>query len=282
MNEELKGKVLPIDQLKLPKILYKYRHFDNKFHLNSILQREIYIPSAKEFNDPYDSKIPFRYREEDLTDENIYKKCLQLAKQMNPGLSNEKYEEMAYRMQKEDSLRDAHHLEKFDKLTFERLCNDYGIYCLTPDAENLLMWSYYGDSHRGFCIGYNSDFLVKCGLFGMGGEVLYRDDFPKLPLFLTEDDHPMLDILFTKWNKWIHEDEYRLVHSYKHGKIFTLPKEAINEIVIGCQISDHDKILNVFKIKEALPDVKIFQIEQNNELFGLRKVPVFDKNLFIL
>ena len=143
------------------------------------------------------------------------------------------------------------------------------------------MWSYYADSHRGFCIGYNSRFLVKCGLFGMGGKVLYRNDFPKLPLFLTEDDHPMLDILFTKWNKWEHENEYRLMHSYKRGKIFSLPSEAISEIVFGCQISDHDKFLQVQKIRKALPEVKIFQIEQNRKLFGLKKIPVFDETLFI-
>ena len=99
MDADLIGKVLPIDRLEVPEILYKYRFFNNEFHLKAIFKSEIYIPSAREFNDPYDSKIPFRYREEDLTDENIYKKCLQLAKQINPGLTNEKYEEIAYRIE---------------------------------------------------------------------------------------------------------------------------------------------------------------------------------------
>jgi hypothetical protein len=147
------GKILPIEELQVPNALYKYRYFHNEFHEKALFEREIYIPSAKQFNDPYDSKIPFRYRSEDLTEENIYKKCLALAKTFHVGLSDAHYQEIAYDIQKKDLLKDPHHLQEFDKQTFERLCNDYGIYCLIGDSENLLMWSYYADSHRGFCIG---------------------------------------------------------------------------------------------------------------------------------
>lgn len=32
-----------------------------------------------------------------------------------------------------------------------------GILCMTPDPENALMWSHYGDNHQGFAIGYSID-----------------------------------------------------------------------------------------------------------------------------
>jgi hypothetical protein len=115
----------------------------------------------------------------------------------------------------------------------------------------------------------------------MGGQILYRDEFPKLPLFLEKDDHPMLDMLFTKWTKWKHEDEYRLIHSYKKGKEFILPNDAISEVVLGCQISDEDKFEQIGKIRKFLPHVKIYQIELMKDTFGLKKSPVFDEKLFI-
>jgi len=275
------GKILPIEELQVPAILYKYRCFGNEYHERTLFERKVYIPSAKEFNDPYDSKIPFRYRNEDLTEANIYEKCLALVKTFNPGLVDKEYQEKAYEMHRNNLLKDPHHLQDFDNQTFERLCKDYGIYCVTSDPENLLMWSYYADSHKGFCIGYNSHCLTKCGLFGMGGQVLYRNEFPKLPLFLKNDDHPMLDILFTKWSKWEHENEYRLIHRYRKGKIFKLPDEAICEVVLGCQMSDKFKFVQMEKIRKALPHVKIYQIEQAKDTFGLKKVAVFDEKLFI-
>ena len=191
MDKKFTGRVVPIDELDIPEIFYKYRYFNNKHYKRGIFNCEIYIPSANEFNDPYDSQIPFRYKEEDLTDDNIYRKCLEIAKKNTSGLSELQYQEIAYNMQAKELLKDAHHLEKFDEITYKRLCNDYGIFCVTPDALNLLMWSYYADSHKGFCIGYDGKYLAKFGPFKMGGRIAYRNDFPKLPLFLTDDDNPL-------------------------------------------------------------------------------------------
>ncbi len=281
MANNIKGKVIPIDELELPEVLYKYRSFNNIYHQRSLFEQEIYLPPASQFNDPFDSKVPFRYREEDLTLENVLKKCLDIARQTESNLSDQQYDEIAFRIKREGLLYDSHHLEQVDKKTFERLCSDFGIYCLTPDEKNLLMWSYYADSHKGFCIGYNTQLLIKQGVFGMGGQIAYRDDFPKLPLFISEDDSPLLNILFTKWKKWEHEDEYRLIHRYKNGNTRILEPSAISEVVLGCQVSEIDKIKHVEHIRQQLPDVKIFQIEQLKDKFGLTKVAVFDDKLFI-
>jgi hypothetical protein len=281
MSEQKVGEVISIVDLKVPPVLYKYREFGKGFHEKALFEQQLYIPSAKEFNDPYDSKIPFRYKDEELTEENIYKKCLQIAHTTRQGLPEEQYQAIAYRMAQEGSLNDAHHLEKFDKISFERLCNEYGIFCLTPDTENVLMWSYYGNSHSGFTIGYNSEYLVRCGLFGMGGKVLYRDDFPKIPLFWDKEDYPMLNTLFTKWTKWRHEDEYRLIHRYGHGKVHQLPPEAISEITFGSEVSEERKVAYTEQILKSLPKARIYQVELNKNGFGLKRVQVFDDNLLI-
>ena len=60
MGDFLTGEVLSIDNLSLPDVLYKYRQFGNTFHEKALFNQDIYIPSANEFNDPYDSRIPFR------------------------------------------------------------------------------------------------------------------------------------------------------------------------------------------------------------------------------
>ena len=85
----------------------------------------------------------------------------------------------------------------------------------------------------------------------------------------------------TKWKKWGHENEYRLVHRYNRGKVYKLPQEAISEIVFGSQISEIEKIQKTEKIRKVLPNTKIFQIELDKYSFELKKVPIFDPNLVI-
>ena len=281
MAEQLKGEVIPIKELKVPDVLYKYRCFGNKYHEKALYEYELYIPSPDGFNDPFDSKIPFRYEEKDLTEDNIRKKTFEMAQKIQPNKSRIDQEELAIRMQNDHILDDEHNLEDFDKVTFKSLCTDYGIYCLTPDEKNLLMWSYYADSHKGFCIGYNAKYLVECGLFGLGGEILYTNEFPKMPLFATETDNSLIKLLFTKWDIWAHEKEYRLVHRYKNSKKHTLEQEAISEIILGCMVPDNQRIAFVNAIKDILPNIKIYQIEQSKNGFGLEKKTVLDDKLFL-
>ena len=117
---------------------------------------------------------------------NIYKKCLSLAKIRESGLTEERYQTIAYEMQSKDYLNDVNRLDVFDKQCFNGICHDFGIFCLTPDPVNVLMWSYYGDSHRGFSIGYSTAYLVKSGLFGMGGQFFMMMLFQQSHYFIQK------------------------------------------------------------------------------------------------
>jgi hypothetical protein len=280
------GQVVPIRKLKAPLILYKYRDYDNKFHKRAINDNEIYIPSANEFNDPLDSKTPFRYKDEDLTEENIFLKALQMAKRNHKSLKEEQYHKIAFENQRKGLLFDEQHIAKFDEADYKQICRDYGIYCLTPNSLNFLMWSYYANSHKGFCIGYSSPNLFDSGLFSMGGQVVYRNNFPKLPLFPTENDHIFLNIFYTKWKIWKHESEYRLVHRYKYDKkgredIFELPNESIAEIVFGCQFPENERIRLTMLLVEKYPNIKLSRAKLISGEFGLQKEIIYDPQLFI-
>lgn len=275
-------KIVDIKDLELPPVIYKYRDYYNENHISALLNKEIFIPSVKTFNDPYDSRIPFRYRDEDLTEDNIYKKCLQIAQYFYPDYTKEEHQQLAYENQKKGLLNDEEHLEIFDKENYEQTCNEFGIYCVTEDSQNLLMWSYYSNSHTGFCIGYSSKKIVDSGIFGMGGKVNYTNEFPKLPLFPSEEDHPFLDLFYTKWEVWKHENEFRLLHKYKYGQKYDIPDDYIVEIILGCKFAEKEKLPFVEKIIKVFGKVKIYEIELDMKTFGLKKKIVFDGNVPLL
>ncbi|WP_214826490.1 DUF2971 domain-containing protein [Chryseobacterium sp. ISL-6] len=56
------------------------------------------------------------------------------------------------------------HYEKY----VENVNRNFGIYSLTTKNSNLLMWSHYGNSHKGFCIGFNTEKLFKLVMGTLG------------------------------------------------------------------------------------------------------------------
>jgi len=56
-----------MNNLKFPGKVYKYRSWKNACHKNLLLYNELYFASPKDFNDPFDCRIPSHYV--DLTEE---------------------------------------------------------------------------------------------------------------------------------------------------------------------------------------------------------------------
>lgn len=273
--------VQQIKDLDFPSTLFKYRHYYKEHNVvsdavKSLYNQEIYIPSADTFNDPYDSAIPFRYNPKDLTADNIFKKSYEMAKHQFPKWSEEALHNYAYENQKKGLLDNPDHIEQFDKETFRRTCVDFGIFCLTEDSVNNLMWSYYADSHKGFCVGYNTEKIIISQLFGLGGKVRYEDAFPVVPLFPGENHHHFLDLFYVKWNVWSHENEYRLLHTYKTGKVHKFDIDLIDEVILGCKFPDNEKLSFANKLLAIYPHLKIYEIKLNKERFELEKLLFID------
>ena len=98
--------------------------------------------------------------------------------------------------------------------------NMFKVLCLTPDYTNILMWSYYGNNHKGYCLGYNKNILLNelserySGICFIG-KVSYRQKRPsyriKKALGLMDTILFYIKCLFVKFFEWSHENEYRMV-----------------------------------------------------------------------
>ena len=104
-----------METVETPNILYKYRDWDDENHKRLLVDNEVYFATPKQFNDPFDCAIPFRYDEKDLTEENIFKKALTFAKRLYPDLDDQKHHELAYKSQQEKRLFDPDILDKHNK-----------------------------------------------------------------------------------------------------------------------------------------------------------------------
>lgn len=170
-------------------------------------------------------------------------------------------------------------LNTFDALKLantEELRNNYnnlkkhiksvGVYSLfvseTDIPDNVLMWAYYGDSHKGFCIAYDLEQLEKSEEYAFDvnlAKVEYTESYPILSLDkLGNKDEMIKTIISSKSIDWKHENEIRLI--YEHSGEHRFNKHAIKAIYFGLQM-DKKNIDTIINGLDGI-DVKFYQMER--------------------
>ena len=125
-----------------------------------------------------------------------------------------------------------------------------GILCLTRTWDNLLMWSHYGENHKGVVIGFDeshrffddeSELGCDCGL----RDVQYPDQRP------TFDAIESFDVLTTKAPVWRYEEEVRAMRLFREEDrpigtdpdgmpivLVDFPKELVQQVIVGAQAEE--------------------------------------------
>jgi hypothetical protein len=209
-------------------ILYKYTTCDRG--LDIIKSGTIKFSSPTEFNDPFDCRFPINTNFSDIKLDRCIDKLAE-----KDELTLKQKTEIRNRMQ------DATY--KF-KLTnaIKEVSQEFGIACFSKQSDNLLMWAHYANDHKGIVMKFDTfkdanffmnsfpiDYVTNFRLF----QKIVRCDFLKekkvLGKFIAE----------TKSNDWLYEDEVRVM---KQGCGFRpINKNAVSEIIFGCQSSGDDK-----------------------------------------
>jgi len=149
------------------------------------------------------------------------------------------------------------------------------------------MWSHYGDSHRGVCIGFDIDRPFD-PVFGTGYEVEYRELYPSISLLeldsilvsrqyepekLSDYDDISTRSFYTKSTHWSYENEIRYVRTQQHGTgvgSMEFPAQKIKEIILGAKISSED-YRNITALHENnFPHAKLVKLEISNNRYELR------------
>ena len=198
----------------LPKTIYKYRDWENDYHKTVLTKNELFLASPGYFNDPFDCRIPENYYLLN-TEEKIEEFIEKTTEKHRDRIIASGYDIEERKHNFRERFKDIHATQKEHETNeFQKVDECYGVLSLTARWDSLLMWSHYGNEHKGFCIGFHEEKLRNTGLFGSGGMVTYGNSFPvRNPL---EDRHPFVDAalqLNYKALDWKYEQEYlSLIH----------------------------------------------------------------------
>ncbi len=184
---------------------------------------------------------------------------------------------------------------KLDELQRE-LSNDYAFLSLTKKRNNLLMWSHYADSHRGFVIGFDSDHTffqtTKLNVVKRLEEVRYSATRTVVvPLGLRAlQAHERVNLaeafFYTKSDHWNYEEEMRMIANPKAADkvievkgghniyLFRFPPECLREVILGYQMEPVVRERIAAIIMSRYPHATLFRAALSETEFDLNIKPV--------
>jgi hypothetical protein len=255
------------------------------FHKTVLTKNELYLSSPRDFNDPFDCRIPpnlFLLSEKERNDYALELMISHYPEAIERGIDlNKAVPQFLTKMTNLESAQ-----EELEELEFNALDEYFGVLSLSCRWNSVLMWSHYSNCHRGFCIGFKEEEIRNSITHKAVGMRLvdYDTEFPKIkPKVVKSPRDPyILEKRFTqmavKSLEWKYEEEYRIFYNFfpkkpdTSDRILKFKDNAIVEVIFGMNMSDPDrkKIESICKSK----GIKTYQAKKIKFKFDIVKDPL--------
>lgn len=278
---------------KWPKILYKYTSASTG---RLILQNKtIRFSSPLAFDDPYDCFVPVRFDllpKEQLND--FYNNIPFISFMRHPGQPMFGYGQVRILRAKHRSSLSWQLYRtplKYKSGVYSNFINHYiKVFCLSKRNNDLLLWSLYGDKHKGICISFSTDYVGANSPPNAIVKVRYQSEFPTiLPEWSMDTSIDATIIQQAKWksNHWRSQQEYRFVISSEKPSLTTdveIEPQAIREIIFGCNAPADDirSIVELINNGSEFSHIKLFSACRKKSGYRLYINPIIRQNDVLL
>lgn len=253
----------------IPHHLYKYSGLSGKrekWVKNIILESKVYFPSQKELNDPFDCKIPVKFKANDLKARSYWSKVI---RRDNPDMSQSELIRTVKKLLCDSKTVDGK--KNLNNQLFKSIAKS-GVGSFTKNPINILMWSYYAEGHSGVALRFNMspENLLKINVSIIPLEVDCPEKQPELNYYDIAGDreHFLATELGTKFKGWEHEEEWRLISVLQSGEL-ELPYEMLDGIILGVQIEEKEEELIREWVKERGLNIEILRASRVDNSFEL-------------
>jgi hypothetical protein len=253
--------------------LFKFKYFDSKGYYKDLLQNKIYFASPTQLNDPFDSKILMRY---DLCSkrelfELIKKSAPEEYQNINRKSRRRKYLTLA-KIRKKEIISNPY---LFNKRVADYMDNTIGIFSLTEKLTNLLLWSYYANGHKGFCVEFSAEklreLLINVYLKGISQSFIVKIKYlSSYPIIKPSMDYKeLIELQFSsKSIDWSHEKEWRII-TISGEKLVKIPPDIIKNVYFGLLATEANIKSSIEILNKYNPNVGLFKAEKKKYEFGL-------------
>jgi hypothetical protein len=258
------------------KIYYKYKKF-NETLLSNLLNETIYFASPDQLNDPFES---LSYLDMDISTSEAEDLFNRLSLTMSPEKHHERslktiINDSDYHFHtQEGNLTRKEIYESILKTSIEKMLREKynkGVFSLSEKYDCPLLWSHYGDEHKGICIGYSIPLNTMSSLF----KVEYSNDKSVKAsdlLKMTNQNRAAQrrvdkTVLQKKSKHWSYEKEWRLIGE-KGLSSLTI---EIKEIIFGIKCSGNIKEMIVRILNDGVRKINYFEMKHEGRIFSLKR-----------
>lgn len=276
--------------------MYLFKYFEPA-RLDVIKNGCIRLTQPLDFNDPFEFKpvistIASQQEFDDILDENIdkgiEKELFKYSPEIRSLMPRNKIEAFVRsfiidnKSMIDNQLKQA--AKKMSEIFHNKSNELIGVLCLAEMKDNLLMWSHYADSHKGFCIKFDAsnEFFNR--------KRSEKDEFYHLRkvVYLEKRPNKMLtnmsgvDLLLHKSNVWAYEEEWRFCGVLKDADqiieskplnihLFKFPEKSVKEIILGVNSSKklEQELRLILAEKSELSHVKLSKAKISEEQYSL-------------
>jgi hypothetical protein len=225
--------------------VYKYRSGSVR-DIEALMNNQFYSASLESLNDIQEAKIQINEAEVNSFD--------LLVKMMAPKIQDK--------------------LLKSNLDTFIIEAKKFGIYSLSKNYDNELLWAYYSNSHQGFCIEYDLDILKQFQLNGeFFSDVEYKENIPTINLDDIRDDSTLTKkLLATKSIAWKHEEEFRIITGI--SGLYHFYNRSVRAIYFGYRTPQNTikLIMNVLRGR----GIKYYKMDHREDSYQLERKEIED------
>lgn len=233
--------------------LFKYgsigEHSESLFSTN-----QIWFSSPYSLNDPFECRPWYTF---DGSPEQILEVFVRIVRRHFPQAAPDEIGRRAEEFRQTHGRTGAAFWDNFRTDVVNMIAHHVGLLCLTTRNTNIVMWSHYGDDHKGFALEFEATDTTP--FFGEAQQVGYSEAFPVVEFFNTPHEKQVDLIFLTKYVGWKYEEEYRIVDHQSGPGLRMYPAELLKSVTFGLRMSDaHKEQIRTWLKKRTLP-VQLYQ-----------------------
>lgn len=248
--------------------LYKFMSINAErpeFVEHLFLESKIYHALAESFNDPFEGKPQFKLDGKANNAKRIRDHLIRVARK-NQGLSFKKAQTFVNESMKDPSFL-PNAIESANEKQFRRL----RITCFTTSKENLLFWAHYANSHKGFCVKFDTSLMP----ISMAFKVHYSHEYPQI-IYPKPPDVRAFRTALVKSKEWEYEQEYRSI--FTPGVVKKMPHDkdsllihpsTIKAVYLGAKMPEEEKSVLLDIIHRSQFNPEIWQASLSKSSFSL-------------
>jgi hypothetical protein len=256
----------------MSELIYKFMPVDRITYLEDEMLR---ITQPADLNDPFEF-LPAPPTKEGFTKvlETLYKEDIAIigkskfSNKMKLVQNNLRLREFKTQLRKLRKDEPGNIKEHFLENAAKKINSQIGIISLTRRWDSTLMWSHYTNSHKGFCIGLNSQdsFFSSCRKIDNVDKIFMPVEYSDTRIKVPAERGVSIEfkVVLTKSKDWQYEEEERLLVGLRKADkripfkpydicLYRVPRTLVKEIVLGVNFDNK----NLQLIKNFCLDNKV-------------------------